>query len=644
MGLFTCKPNPLQPQSPKYTWKNHAPEAQYIGKEKCAGCHADKFETFSASEMGRSFSPGIEAHSVANWKNIKPLYDPHLDLYYQPYSRGDSLYVREYRLSGNDTTHNRVEKVDWIVGSGQHTNSHIREENGYLYQVPLTWYAQDKKWDFPPGFENGHNIRFDRTIELECMTCHDAMPHYYSGSDNRFSMIPAGIDCERCHGPGSLHLDYQKNKKHNTQIGSLSPDSSIVNPSKLAIDIQFDVCQRCHLQGVAVPLPGKTFMDFRPGMRLNEVINVFLPRFEDSDQNFIMAAHPDRLRMSSCFIKSEAMSCISCHNPHLSIKTLGSDHYNQVCQDCHSKKPCASSLSLRNNNGDDCVDCHMPKTGSKDIPHVRITDHKISIPSAVVSKLKSVDPTEIEAQKAFVRLFCRTQDNPDALVMAGGFLAYYEQFNNEERFLDSARKFLEEAVVQFPIEKWLTTQVRYLFLAEKHQDLIALAVQPDTRAIADALTRARIAEAFLVQNRLEEAIDWFRAAILLAPDHLQYRTKLAGVLIRLKDPAKKEPALKEALILLEKVLNDNPKFVSALNNRGYARVLQGDYARAEPDFRKAISLDPDAELPLANLASLLFNSGRPDQAKPYAKHLIRINPNNAQYQMLWEALIQPSKP
>ena len=61
-----------------------------------------------------------------------------------------------------------------------------------------------------------------------------------------------------------------------------------------------DVCQRCHLQGTSVLAEGKSFESFKPGMKLEDVMDTYLPKFED-DHSFIMASHVDRLKQSSCF-------------------------------------------------------------------------------------------------------------------------------------------------------------------------------------------------------------------------------------------------------------------------------------------------------------------------------------------------------
>ena len=42
---------------------------------------------------------------------------------------------------------------------------------------------------------------------LECIACHNAYPDFVLGSENKYTAIPTGIDCERCHGPGELHVE-----------------------------------------------------------------------------------------------------------------------------------------------------------------------------------------------------------------------------------------------------------------------------------------------------------------------------------------------------------------------------------------------------------------------------------------------------
>ena len=48
-------------------------------------------------------------------------------------------------MEGEDTSHKFLQKIDYVIGSGNHTNSHIFSINGYLHQLPYTFYTQEKK-------------------------------------------------------------------------------------------------------------------------------------------------------------------------------------------------------------------------------------------------------------------------------------------------------------------------------------------------------------------------------------------------------------------------------------------------------------------------------------------------------------------
>lgn len=89
-----------------------------------------------------------ERKSAGNYHDHIAVYDKYKDFYYQPYWKEEKLFFREFRLEGKDTVHLREEQVKYIVGSGQHTNSHMWESNGYLFQAPLTYYSQKGKWTF----------------------------------------------------------------------------------------------------------------------------------------------------------------------------------------------------------------------------------------------------------------------------------------------------------------------------------------------------------------------------------------------------------------------------------------------------------------------------------------------------------------
>lgn len=585
--------------------------AGYVGIDACAGCHPTQAATFVDSQMGRSWELATPANSAADFDDPNPVYDAHNNLYYQALRQDSTLFVMEFRLNGADTVHKRVEKIDYIVGSGHHTNSHIMDVNGYLYQMPLTWYVQEGHWDLPPGFVGPSNSRFDRPIPLKCITCHNAMPKYVEGSENKYDFVPHGIDCERCHGPGSEHIEAVSSGGDVT--------GSIVNPAKLPVDRQFDICQGCHLQGASVNKAGMTFADFRPGQALTDIENVFWPRYADSLRQFVMASHPDRLRQSACYQASENLTCITCHDPHVRIEAMGQDHYRNVCQECHtgaSELECPTPEAAR---GADCTTCHMPVSGSKDIPHITITDHFIRSPGSESTVMGSPD----EGAR-LVRLASLLEQSPSLSSIAEGYLTYYETVTNHPGFLDSALVYLSQA--QQYGEDVNDILIRTRFLQRDFEEVVRIAPNPEL--VEDAWTAYRIGESFLTVGQPHDAQNYLEIAVRLAPEHLRFMLRLASAYSQ-------NGLQQDAIDLFDKVLSVNPKLTDAYNDRGFAYVLRGDAAPAEADFKEAIALDPDSERALANLASLYYNTGRKEEARPYVQRLLDIDSGNLQFRRLW---------
>lgn len=632
---------PLDPApAASSTYLNIGPEATYVGGDTCATCHGERAETYTASEMGRSFRRATLANSDAPWDGIEPIYDAERDLYYLPFRRGEDLFVREYRLAGRDTVHQRIEPITYIVGSGHHTNSHIRDVNGYLYQVPVTWYAQAGRWGLAPGFGSSRS-RFDRPITEACMACHNAIPGFVEGSENRFGHVPLGIDCERCHGPGSLHVEARRMGRLDMVVDGA--DYSIVNPARLPPALQMNVCERCHAQGAAVYHAGRGPADFRPGMVLSDVEHVFWLRAADSTTHFTMASHPDRLRMSACFDGSREagralapMTCLTCHNPHVSINVLGADHYADACRSCHAvggpdaPPACTEPTVVQDPTAADCASCHMPESGATDIPNVRITDHYIRRPDAP-RRGEALSSEEAGRRAAFLRLVSVLEDAPTEQAKAQGYLTYFEEVTNRPGVLDSAAVHLARARRAKPLAELAPTYARLHFLRRDYAALRALVREVGFDALPDAWSHYRAGEAFAASGETAETLRHFHRAVDLAPDFLRFRVRLARALTGAGRPA-------DAVRHYDHVLHENPTFATAYNDRGWAHVLLGDYAAAEGDFERAVELDPDAEEALANLASLYYNTGHSEAARPLLHRLLRLSPDNPDYRRLADLL------
>ncbi|MFO0322785.1 MAG: tetratricopeptide repeat protein [Bacteroidota bacterium] len=663
--LFSCRDNEhksatVGTKNSPPLYLNHADSAKYVGINTCKLCHQDIYNTFIKTGMGKSFDVATKQKSSGNFES-SIIHDNIGDFSYKAFWLHDSLQILEYRLQKKDTIYKRQETVNYIIGSGQHTNSHIQSINGYLNQMPMTYYVQKQKWDLPPGFENGHNSRFSRKIGLECMSCHNNYPEFVLGSENKFTKVPEGINCERCHGPGSIHVaERQTGKKIDT---SKYIDYSIVNPSKLSIDEQFDICQRCHLQGNAILKEGKSFYDFKPGMKLSDYMTVFLPKYKNADDEFIMASHADRLKQSACFIKSlehsklnetktlkpfkDAITCVTCHNPHVSVRETNANVFNDACNNCHKAETKNGPLTLKNQqmnaskllcskNGitktSNCVSCHMPKSGSIDIPHVTIHDHYIRKPFTKKDK---------QALKQFIGLYAINEKNPNSYLKAKAYLNQYEKFEQKSFYLDSASIYLKtknkedlknniHLLVQLEFIKKNYKQIMMYVNALTDNYLIEQKLIHPSYVNEDAWTSYRIGESFYEMGINDKALLYFKKAVELAPFALDFKNKYASSLAS-------NNFLKEAEIQYQEIINEYPKHVSALTNLGYIKLSKGDLYLSENLYLKALAIDPDYEALILNLAGLYAYKKDYQLSKTYLLRLLKKNPNNIQAQ---QALIK----
>jgi hypothetical protein len=600
-------------------WLNHADSAEYVGIATCSGCHPQHAEGFAHTGMGMSFRTAVPKHSAIPGK--AHMTDPHAQWNYLAHFKRDSLFVLEYRLLGSDTVHQLERYVPWIIGSGHHTNSHIWSDKGFLFQAPFTYYTQSNRADLPPGFEGGANSRFGRAIGLECMSCHNAQPQgFVMGSENKFDQVPLGIDCERCHGPGSLHV--AKIQRGEITDTAVEADRTIVNPARLSPTLRMEICQRCHLQGNAVLADGKGFLDFKPGMELRSVMDVYLPRYEGAEDQFIMASHADRLKLSKCFQVSKTLDCTTCHNPHQSVRTLGSGHFNLQCQTCHTpnqENECTTPSHERLQKGDNCVGCHMPVSGSIDIPHVTVHDHRIAVPK----------PRTASKQGAFVGLQSINNANPSAKSRVLAYLQQFEQFGGEAYLLDSALVLLNQMGDKEQPELW----VRYFFLkqqfsalvdflkSKKTKDWLALWSTRET-ANRHAWTCYRVAEAYLQTNAPELGMAYIQQAIALAPLVAKFHQKQAALYIKLQQPA----AAMKVYSVLER---DFPESAETYASLGYLWMASGQLKRSAEYLNKAYALDPDDPKVWMNKAAWAMASGDPKNAEIWLVKVLKADPANA---------------
>jgi hypothetical protein len=365
-------PSPALAPIPASPYRNTDPGVAYVGDEVCARCHAEIARTYREHPMGRSMSqaPGggePEGDGVVFTAG---------DLSYSVLHRGGKVFHREQRHDAQGRPVAAVEAmVRYVLGSGRRGLAFLAERDGGLYQSPIAWYAEGRRWGLAPLYEM-QNLHFNRSITPGCLFCHT---NRFEGPAGRTPVFHGlAIGCERCHGPGALHA-----RRPEAIDGH---DRTIVNPADLEPrSLREAICEQCHLQGSSRRnQPDRTAFDYRPGLPFDAFVLVSDAR-GDPISRLRAVGHVEQMRQSRCYQESGGeLGCISCHDPHrLPDPKERVGYYRGRCQECHAQRGCSLPPQARRvqQPDDDCTACHMPRSPAADIAHTAITLHTIPRPS-----------------------------------------------------------------------------------------------------------------------------------------------------------------------------------------------------------------------------------------------------------------------
>jgi tetratricopeptide (TPR) repeat protein len=373
-------------------------------------------------------------------------------------------------------------------------------------------------------------------------------------------------------------------------------------------------------------------------MDLSRFMDIFMPLYQGGKEDFIMASHVERLKESKCFISAgDELNCTYCHVAHKSFREVDKQVFIRQCISCHNGdgKVCTAPEKNRLEKDDYCITCHMEVSLTRDIPHVRIHDHKIAIPPT---------PEELASERRFMGLISVNNPGTDDLSMAKGYLLEYEAYNPKGIYLDSAYKYLRKAGWLDEPEN-LNAVVNYYYLRKDH---LAIAGLVELNGISnllnhilvnkeysnyDAWTAYRIGQALEAQGNIDQAVKFYEKAVELATYNLEFRNKLGSILVARKD-------LGRAQEIFEFILSEYPLYASAHVNYGYTVLLLGDLEKAEKHYDFALSLDPDQVQALLNKAGLCFLRNERDQGMFYIERVLTLEPDNPQANLVKERFNQ----
>ncbi len=626
---------PPDPRSTYATpYRNVRPEVRYVGSAACAGCHREITESFRHHPMGRASVSGTElaGEALGFWPSgQEPLpgtpvlawwlarlerynagvHDPFLaqGIEHRVEVRGGQVLHRETRRDAAGHVIATLEApVCLAIGSGTRGRTYAMARGDSLVQSSISWFSQKDRWDLSPGYDHGHT-HFERPVTAACLYCHTNAVEPVDGTLNRYRpplVRGHAIGCERCHGPGELHV--ASRKRDETFEG---PDLTIVNPADLEPALRESVCEQCHLQGLqSIERAGRKLFDYRPGLPYHLFWSVFVLPEELSDRHKSVTT-VEQMHASACYRKSMgALGCISCHDPHeLPAPEDRAAFYRGRCLQCHAdnmdrkistppgahrRRPlpqaaaCSEAEAVRRRKQDDCIACHMPRLSSSDIAHTANTDHRVprrpDPPGTPSEPPRTLRPGQLPLVH-FHHNLVPAGDTSTGRDL-GIALVRQAMTDHENEWARQALPLLQAAVRDWPDD-----------LAAQEALANALGVLGRTReAVATTealLARAPDQEGFLlraaqVAERMDwdqKAVDYYQRALKLNSHRAAPHFGLARVLAARREW---ERATEE----LEAGLRLDPFDLAARKLLVYCYLKRGVPQRAREEFGRVLGFDP----------------------------------------------------
>lgn len=354
------------------------PPSAYAGNAACAQCHQKIAEEYAKTNHALdSTLPSAEAirgsfaRSQAVFRTINP------SLIFVMTATPAGFFQTAVNTSNPRHLTAQMQRFDIVVGSGRHGQSYLYWAGDLLYELPVSYWTEKHEWVNSPGYPAGE-LRWDRPVGPRCLECHASYFRWLPPPVNRYakSSLRLGITCERCHGPGALHVARERSA-HPPGIGS--PNIAIVNPARLSREQQMSLCSLCHAGGGT---PIRAPMSFVVGDNIHKYLRITPPPLNKPVD--VHANQVGALEQSKCY-SSGKLTCLTCHDVHKPPEKANA--YSKYCLECHQVKSCGRYPALGASIRGRCIQCHMPILKSRvlttadhgKVMHLNLRSHRIAI-------------------------------------------------------------------------------------------------------------------------------------------------------------------------------------------------------------------------------------------------------------------------
>ncbi|MBL6979943.1 MAG: hypothetical protein ISR58_02020 [Anaerolineales bacterium] len=306
--------------------------AEYVKSATCSGCHEEIYSVFMMSGHPFKLNKVVDG---------QPPEYPFTEVTELPegYTWDDISYV----IGGYNWKARFIDKEGYIITGLPGTRGDGNTEYVSQYNFANPVVGNEAGWvGYHPGEERPYS----------CGTCHttgysawppDAHQDDMPGMVGTWS--EGGIQCEACHGPGSLHA---------------------ADPHGVSMEIERSsaLCGECHIRG------SSEAVDASGG---------FIKHHEQYEELFQS--------------KHITIDCVTCHDPHAGVVALrnaeeGTPTTRTSCENCHFDQAKYQDSQIHPLAAD-CIDCHMPRVTKSAVGNAEMFTGDIR------THLMAIDSTQI---------------------------------------------------------------------------------------------------------------------------------------------------------------------------------------------------------------------------------------------------------
>jgi hypothetical protein len=283
--------------------------ASYVGSEACQSCHSTTYDSFRKTGHPFKLTPGDSAQQAG----------------YYPYTQ----------LPGPPSSVTGWDDVAYVIG-GFWWKARFVGTDGKIITA-----GGDNQYNFESG--EWVDYHADQDLDYDCGRCHTTGYSSDGHQDGLAGIVGTwafpGIQCEECHGKGSLHAQSPKDYS-------------------MTIDRSSTLCGKCHARDNAYKI---------------DASGGFIKHHEQFEE--ILAT------------KKFNMPCVDCHDPHVGLHESNPERANAIktkCETCHFEEfESFANSEIPHSTVDtvqvDCIECHMPYAAKSAVGNATI--HKGDIRS-----------------------------------------------------------------------------------------------------------------------------------------------------------------------------------------------------------------------------------------------------------------------